>query len=324
LKLHENREMFQDAIVATAQMFKIPEIFVEKDYWVTVALHEIFHSEMAEEAVFKGGTALSKCHRIIERFSEDIDIVVKRAEGETDSKLQKKNRKISKIVEAVLPEVQIDGVTNKKGRIRKTAHNFEKVFSGDYGQVRPDIILETSWLGNSEPNMIKKVSCYIAEMMQQQNQYDLIEEYGLHPFEVRVLSKERTLCEKIMSLVRFSRQGNPYEDLANKIRHIYDIHMLLQDSDIEIFLKSHRFEDMLVAVGNDDVVSFNNNNEWLYEHPKKSIIFERVQDTWDKIRTTYWGVFKDLVIGNLPSDSEIISTLERVAKRLNRVDWNLS
>jgi len=69
LKLHINRELFQDAILAAAQHFEIPEIYVEKDYWVTVALYEIFHSKMAEESVFKGGTALSKCHKLIERFS---------------------------------------------------------------------------------------------------------------------------------------------------------------------------------------------------------------------------------------------------------------
>jgi len=42
----------------------------------TFALYSIFNSEAAEYAVFKGGTALSKCFEIIERFSEDIDMVV--------------------------------------------------------------------------------------------------------------------------------------------------------------------------------------------------------------------------------------------------------
>ena len=41
-----------------------------------LVLHRIFQSETGAFAVFKGGTALSKCHRLIERFSEDIDMVV--------------------------------------------------------------------------------------------------------------------------------------------------------------------------------------------------------------------------------------------------------
>ncbi len=64
--------------------------FVEKDYWVTYALFTIFNNEIGKETVFKGGTALSKCYNMIERFSEDIDLVVLRREGETDSKLKSK------------------------------------------------------------------------------------------------------------------------------------------------------------------------------------------------------------------------------------------
>ena len=70
MNLHTNNKLFQDAVVATAQQFNIPEIYIEKDYWVTFALHTIFHSAIANDAIFKGGTALSKCHKLIERFSE--------------------------------------------------------------------------------------------------------------------------------------------------------------------------------------------------------------------------------------------------------------
>ena len=69
MRLHENKELFRDAVLATSQIKGIPEIYIEKDYWVTFALYHIFHSEMAKEVVFKGGTALSKCYRLIERFS---------------------------------------------------------------------------------------------------------------------------------------------------------------------------------------------------------------------------------------------------------------
>ena len=60
MNLHTNNSLFADAVIATAQQFDIPEIYIEKDYWVTVALYAIFHSNIANEAVFKGGTALSK------------------------------------------------------------------------------------------------------------------------------------------------------------------------------------------------------------------------------------------------------------------------
>ncbi len=73
MNLHSKKELLQDAILATADYMDMRDIYIEKDYWVTIALYEIFHSEMASQAVFKGGTALSKCHKLIERFSEDID-----------------------------------------------------------------------------------------------------------------------------------------------------------------------------------------------------------------------------------------------------------
>ena len=98
MNLHNNRELLQEAIQATAQLLDIREIYVEKDYWVTVALYEIFHSDIAGQTVFKGGTALSKCYKLIERFSEDIDMVVLRNEGENDNQLKKKIRAISKVV----------------------------------------------------------------------------------------------------------------------------------------------------------------------------------------------------------------------------------
>lgn len=127
MNLHNNRELLQEAIQATAQLLDIREIYVEKDYWVTVALYEIFHSDIAGQTVFKGGTALSKCYKLIERFSEDIDMVVLRNEGENDNQLKKKIRAISKVVEEVIPEIEVEGLTNKRGNIRKTVHQYDKI-----------------------------------------------------------------------------------------------------------------------------------------------------------------------------------------------------
>lgn len=323
MKLHQNRELFQDAILATAQSLTIPEIYIEKDYWVTLALYEIFHSSLSSEAVFKGGTALSKCHKLIERFSEDIDVVVLRRKGETDNQLKKKIRGLSKIVSAVIPEIDVEGLTNKKGNIRKTVHQYNKIYKGNFGQVREHIILEASWLGNFEPYTMEAVSSYITGMMEDQNQHKLIKKYNLGPFKAKVLSKERTFCEKIMSLVRFSHQKNPLSELSNKIRHIYDIHMLLKNNEVNNFFESNEFNTMLLKVGHDDTKSYKNNNKWLQEHPVKAIIFSQPEKTWEKIKTSYNSSFKELVIGKLPQEADLISTLLRVAEKLETVEWDI-
>lgn len=58
MNLHENSQVFTELVIATADSFKIPEVYVEKDYWVTRALMQLSQSEYVEQVVFKGGTSL--------------------------------------------------------------------------------------------------------------------------------------------------------------------------------------------------------------------------------------------------------------------------
>ena len=323
MKLHENKELFQDAVTATSQQKGIPEIYVEKDYWVTLALHAIFNNEIGKETVFKGGTALSKCNHLIDRFSEDIDLVVLQKDGETNNQLKTKIKKISKCVDEVIPEIEVDGITHKMGMIRKTAHRYEKSFDGDFGQVRDNIIVESTWLGNFEPYTTGTVSSYIYEMMLQNNQLDVINEYDMNPFEVLILSSERTFCEKIMSLVRFSQTEEPITDLSNKIRHTYDIHMMLKDTELNSFFNSTEFDSMLLKVANDDVLSFKNNNKWLSNHPITTILFSDTENVWNQIKSAYETSFKELIFGEFPNEKEIMNTLIAVANRLKKIEWNI-
>ena len=323
MKLHENKELFQDAISATSQQKGIPEIYIEKDYWVTLTLHTIFNSNIGKEAVFKGGTALSKCNQLIDRFSEDIDLVVLRKDGETNNQLKSKIKKISKCVTNVIPEIEVDGITHKMGMIRKTAHSYEKSFDGDFGQVRNNIIVQSTWLGHFEPYTKGTVSSYIYEMMLKANQQDVINQYEMNPFDVLVLKTERTLCEKIMSLVRFSQTEQPITDLSNKIRHTYDLHMMLKDEKLNAIFNSKEFDEMLLKVANDDVISFKNNNIWLSNHPTEAVLFSDTENTWNQIKETYETSFKELVFGEFPSENEIMNTIKVVSERLKTIEWNI-
>lgn len=323
MKLHTNKKLFQDAIIATAQRQNIKEIFIEKDYWVTLILKAVFANEIGKQVVFKGGTALSKCNSFIKRFSEDIDLVVLRKPEDTGNQLKKKLKSISKCAEEIVPEIEVEGITNKKGMIRKTAHSYEKQFSGTFGQIRNFIVIESSWLGNYEPYEKGIVSSLIYETMKQSGQQELIDKYEMNPFEVNVLSPKRTICEKIMSLVRFSNSENPIEDLNNKIRHIYDIHFLMKDKSINNFFDSVEFDSMLQKVGNDDVFSFKNNNEWLKKHPASALIFHKPESTWEQLKNTYKGSFKELVYGEFPTESEIMKTIKKVSERLTKIEWKI-
>lgn len=319
MKLHENKTLFNQAVRFTAQELGILDIYVEKDYWVTFALKIIFSSEAAEYTVFKGGTALSKCYGIIERFSEDIDLVIVQS-GESNNQLKNKTKKISKILEPYFPEIEVEGITQKMGMNRKTAHSYSKEFSGDYGQVRDSIIIEASWLGYFEPNENREIKTLIAEMMEKNKQTPLISEYGLEPFEVSVLKPTRTLCEKIMSLVRFSYYDDAISDLKSKVRHIYK---MLEVPEIKDFFDSEKFETMLLKVAQDDIESYKSNNDWLKNHPKDALIFADRINVWNEVEQVYKADFGKLVYGELPDAKEMIKTLETVENRLQKMDWNL-
>lgn len=323
MNLHENKQLFSQAVRFTSDLVGIPPIYIEKDYWVTYVLHTIAYNSIGSEAMFKGGTALSKCFGLIQRFSEDIDLVVLRREGETNNQLTTKIRTISKLVSKVLPEVEIAEVTQKMGMNRKTAHTYSKEFQGDYGQVRDVIIVEATWLGYYDPYTTKTVRSFIFDMMEKTGQLELAKEYDLLPFEFKVLAPKRTICEKIMSLVRFSHTENPIEDLTKKIRHTYDLHLLLQDKELSAFFKSNDFEEMLLKVANDDVASFKNNNKWLQYHPTEAKIFAELETVWDILKATYNGDFKKLVYGDIPNSDEILKTLNLIKVRLLTIDWTI-
>lgn len=73
MKLHLNKELFANYIALASQEEDIDEAIILKDYFVTLALKHIY--AIHDDLVFIGGTSLSKCFNIINRFSEDIDLV---------------------------------------------------------------------------------------------------------------------------------------------------------------------------------------------------------------------------------------------------------
>lgn len=209
----------------------------------------------------------------------------------------------------VLPEIEIAGLTHKMGMNRKTAHSYNKEFKGDYGQVRDIIVVEATWLGHFEPYTTKSVCSFVGEMMINNEQSEIAKEQDLLPFNVLVLDPSRTICEKIMSLVRFSYEENPITDLKNKIRHVYDLNQLLSVKKLFNFFKSKEFDIMLLKVAQDDVVSFTNNNKWLRNHPVNSLIFENPEKVWSDLKIVYESDFKNLVYGSFPNETELLNTL---------------
>jgi predicted nucleotidyltransferase component of viral defense system len=74
--LHKDPQVFRAAINETADYLKIKSAFIEKDYWISLILKRLSESKYVNSVVFKGGTSLSKGHKLIQRFSEDVDIAL--------------------------------------------------------------------------------------------------------------------------------------------------------------------------------------------------------------------------------------------------------
>lgn len=328
MNLHLDKDNFEGAIVATAEYFQIPEIFIEKDYWVTYALHQLFHSNVKDLIVFKGGTSLSKCYNVIHRFSEDIDVVVVKNNLDSGNALKERLKSVTKIIDNSILEVVLDDPnTNKRGSIIKIIYSFPKVgVKGIYGEVRENIALEVSHMGNTEPNVVKPIRTLIADYIKKTSAIELIAQFGLEDFEVKALAIERTFCEKIISLVRFSYTENPLEDLSNKIRHTYDLTLLMKLDVIKDFVSSNLFDAMLLQVAKDDDKAIPNDKNWLYLHPKEALIFRETEMVWNTLRKVYSSSeFNELIIGKAkpPDETEVFETLHFLSKRVEEIEWNV-
>lgn len=66
----------RNAYIQIAEQMGMSAFAIEKDWWVSRTLDIIFQMPIAQHLVFKGGTSLSKAWKLINRFSEDIDLAV--------------------------------------------------------------------------------------------------------------------------------------------------------------------------------------------------------------------------------------------------------
>ena len=94
--LHYDKDLFEQIILKTADYKEIEAGIIEKDYYVTLVLKEI--ANRYPDIVFKGGTSLSKCYKIIDRFSEDIDLNIM---GDTKPGESKRRNLKAHIVDAI-------------------------------------------------------------------------------------------------------------------------------------------------------------------------------------------------------------------------------
>lgn len=217
--LHNDTTTFEQLILRVAEDTGIEPSIVEKDYYVTLFLRRIV--ALQPDIIFKGGTSLSKCYKLINRFSEDIDLSIETETHPTEGQ----RRNLKKNIVSIIDEFGFVFANSDSVRSRRDYNryiiDYPTLFSTDY--LKEDLIVETAVYIKAYPCERMLASSLIYDYLKK-NGYDmLIDQYHLHPFEVNVQAADRTLIDKVYALGDYYLDGK----IREHSRHIYDIYKLL-------------------------------------------------------------------------------------------------
>ena len=221
-------------ITRTSAATKLPAAFVEKDFWATELLRSISATATAEEsiAVFKGGTSLSKGYRLIERFSEDVDILLLPPEelGESARHGILKRLEAAAATHLGLSGTDVEVVRSTRGVKRDVRYSYKRRF--ELGALSEGLLLEMGVRGGPQPRALMDIDSYVAEFAKTSLGLPAHEFDEFEPVPVQILASERTLVEKL-SLIHDLSSRFPEPTAINALeragRHYYDIYRLLGD-----------------------------------------------------------------------------------------------
>jgi predicted nucleotidyltransferase component of viral defense system len=244
LKISKKRQT--NAFENVARTFKIVSQAVEKDVWVTAILRALFALPYSEHLSFKGGTSLSKCYNLIERFSEDIDIAVNReflgysgtlSKAQIGSRLRRaacsfvreklqfdlskeiENQEIDKNLFSV--EVNITPISTTDPEVVEVHY---KSFYNELNYLKPIVKLEISGRSMNEP--LQKV--VLQSLVDKEFPTTTFAE---KPFEVNAVVPGRTFLEKICLLHEEFAKPQEFMRSERMSRHLYDLARIF-DTDI--------------------------------------------------------------------------------------------
>lgn len=215
--LHQDKENFEQIILKINSETGIESGIIEKDYYVTMILQDLFN--MMPNLIIKGGTSLFKCYKIIDRFSEDIDLTMipeKITQGERIN--------VNRAIKSVCAKYDLT-VTNEKEIMSKKHFNKYRIeYSPVFKQqgLKPGIQIDTVFSIKSFPYEQKPAISMIGEYLLNNGFQDLALQYGAGEFNVKVQSLERTYLDKIFAICDYYLTGK----ISEHSTHIYDIYKI--------------------------------------------------------------------------------------------------
>lgn len=224
-----DRETFEQVILKVANETGIEPSIIEKDYYVTLFLKRIV--QLQPNIIFKGGTSLSKCYKVINRFSEDIDLNIDTQSKPTEGQRKKLKENIVSIIDEF--GFTLDNADNVRSRRNYNRYiiDYPTVFSSNF--LKEHLIIETAVYIKAYPCERLQATSIIYDYLKQNGYEDLIQKYGLEPFELNVQTASRTLIDKLYAL------GDYYlsDAVQEHSRHIYDIFKLSDIVSLDSNLK---------------------------------------------------------------------------------------
>lgn len=316
----------------TSDKLNLSKAIVEKDLWVCVILKYLFSEfKYRDSIVFKGGTSLSKVYKLIERFSEDIDLALdwnvlgygktEPYEDRSNTKQQKFNDKLNDDTKVFLRNEFLPILQNDfKKILNNKTHSFyidkfdEQTICFDYPKNHKDnsilqvIRLEIGSLAEPIPASNQKIKTYIEEAYPEVFNEDI---------KVVAVDSLRTFFEKITILHREANRINGNYP-ARYSRHFYDVYkMLLTDireksfENIELLKTVIDFKKKFYASNwakYDDIL---NGNLKLIPSKEGLEVFSKDYDS-----------MKNMLFGEKIPFDKIIDALKEYEKELNDVIKN--
>ncbi|OGO94866.1 MAG: hypothetical protein A3F10_05520 [Coxiella sp. RIFCSPHIGHO2_12_FULL_42_15] len=247
----ERAQLFQEATDRSPNIRN--PIIIEKDFWVCWTLNQIFSSAaLSPHITFKGGTSLSKCYNIIDRFSEDIDLTLAKQyigiTGDNDpisaATPSQRGKRLEQLSDAVKIKIATDVNPILTEQFRK---NISPYFSDTEWKLTTDdkdaqslifhypsclekisdgyidisIKLEFGARGDNSPCESKTLTTYAQQLLP-----ELFEAPPV--IKVTSLTAKRTFWEKV-TLLHAEYHRDLQKPLPSRMfRHYYDITMLDQ------------------------------------------------------------------------------------------------
>jgi hypothetical protein len=280
--LHNHRN-FPDLIRIVADERGIDPALVEKDYWIMHCLYGLQRLKLTFE--LKGGTSLSKGFQIINRFSEDIDIRIEPPPGHDVkvgpnqlSQAQIKTR--TDFYDWLTQTISINGI--KKVERDKSVDDipyyrsagirllYDSVLEPIKG-LREGVLLEVGF-DTVAPNTPKDISSWAYDYAAGK-----VEVIDNRARSVPCYEPGYTLVEKLQTIsTKFRRQQAAGSDPVEFMRHYYDVHGLLQRSEVQKFIGTQAYADHKKRrFRRDDNQNISQNEAFLLSEQKTRAQYEK-------------------------------------------------